>query len=84
MESFLSTRIKSQHTILLLSSFWRHHLWKGTDLVGELLARHPAWPKSMHEPLTLGFVLPYLKHSPPWELRRSPIMLGFGKSLCRM
>ena len=67
----------------LLSSFWRRHLWKGADLVVELPAGHPAWPKSMHEPLTLGFFLPYLKHS-PWELRRSPIMLGFGKSLCRM
>ena len=67
----------------LLSSFWRRHLWKGADLVVELPAGHPAWPKSMHEPLTLGFFLPYLKHS-PWELRRSPIMLGFGKSLHRM
>ena len=67
----------------LLALFWRRHLWKGTDLVVELPAGHPAWPKEMHEPLTLVFFFPYLKHS-PWELRRSPLLLELGKSLCRV
>ena len=64
----------------LLASFWRR---KGADLVVELPAGRPAWPKEMHEPLTLGFFFPYLKHS-PWELRRSPLLLELGKSLCRV
>ena len=77
---------KSTHVFIiprLLAPFWRRHLWKGADLVVELPAGHPAWPKHMHEPLTLGFFFPYLKHS-PWELRRSPLLLALGKSLCRV
>lgn len=31
----------------LLASFWRRHMWKGADLVVELPAGHPAWPKEM-------------------------------------
>ena len=39
-----------------------------------------AWPKSMHEPLTIGVYLPLLRHD-PWDWRRVPFLVPFGISL---
>ena len=39
-----------------------------------------AWPLSMHEPLTVGLYLPLLRHE-PWDWRRVPFLVPFGRSL---
>ena len=64
----------------LFSVEWRKSLFKAADVVLTLPARHPAWPESMHEPLMIGILLPYLSHR-PWELRRSPLILELANSL---
>ena len=55
-------------------------MYKAADVVLTVPAGHPAWPESMHEPLMIGILLPYLQHR-PWELRRSPIVLELANSL---
>ena len=64
----------------LFSVEWRKALFKAADVVLTVPAGHPAWPASMHEPLMIGILLPYLQHR-PWELRRSPIILELANSL---
>ena len=51
----------------LFGTEWRKQLHKAADVVLSLPAGHPAWPESMHEPLTIAILYPYLSHR-PWEL----------------
>lgn len=86
MEELRKSRHKSAestHLVViprLFSVEWRKSLYKAADVVLHLPAGHPAWPESMHEPLTIGILLPYLNHR-PWELRRSPIILELAHTL---
>jgi hypothetical protein len=43
----------------------------------------PAWPASMHEPLTIGIFLPLLRFS-PWDWKRVKFLVPFGISLSAM
>jgi len=73
----------SKHLVViprLMQPYWRKILGKACDLVISLPTGHPAWPKGMFEPLTLGFCLPYLSFD-PWEIRRSPLILDLGSRL---
>ena len=40
----------------------------------------PAWPASMHEPLTLGLYLPLLRFS-PWDWKQVSFLVPFGLAL---
>ena len=64
----------------LFATEWRKQLHKAADVVLSLPAGHPAWPESMHEPLTIAILYPYLSHR-PWELRRAPILLELANLL---
>ena len=68
----------STHIILipwLMTPSWRKALHKVADIVLSLPAGHPAWPSSMHEPLTIALIFPFLRTA-PWQLRRQPFLLG--------
>jgi hypothetical protein len=43
----------------------------------------PAWPASMHEPLTIGVFLPLLRFS-PWDWKRVKFLVSFSLSLSAM
>jgi hypothetical protein len=43
----------------------------------------PAWPASMHEPLTIGIFLPLLRFS-PWDWKRAKFLVSLGLSLSAM
>ena len=79
-------RQKSQHLFViprLMQPIWRKHLYKAADLVIMLKPGHAAWPKEMHEPLTLAFVFPFISHK-PWQLRGSIQLLALGRQLCQV
>ena len=86
MEELRKSRHKSAestHLVVipcLFATEWRRSLYKAADVVLHLPAGHPVWPESLHEPLTIGILLPYLNHR-PWELWRSPIILELANSL---
>ena len=76
-------RVESTHVFIvprLMTPLWRKHLFKVADLVVVLPPGHVAWPAEMLEPLTIAFCFPYLSHS-PWQLKRSQVLLGLGRSL---
>ena len=73
MEELRCSRHKSTqstHVVViprLFSTERRKQLHKAADVVLTIPAGHPAWPKEMHEPLTLAILFPFLSHR-PWEL----------------
>ena len=75
--------VESTHVFVipwLFATEWRKQLHKAADVVLTLPPGHPAWPESMHEPLTIAILYPYLSHR-PWELRRAPILLELADAL---
>ena len=77
---------ESTHLVViphLFSTKWQRSLYKAADVVLQLPAGHPAWLESLHEPLTIGILLPFLNHR-PWEVRQSPIILELANSLQRV
>ena len=76
----------SQHLFIiprLMQPIWRKHLYKAADLILVLKPGHAAWPREMHEPLTLAFVFPFIRHK-PWQLRGSIQLLALGRKLSRV
>jgi hypothetical protein len=67
----------------MLTPQWRRHLNKACDLVLYMPAGSEVWPSEMFEPLTLGFVFPFLS-SRSWQLRGTPKMLHLGRTLSRL
>ncbi len=63
---------------------WRKKLFKVADVVWELPAgcRHE-WPTSMHEPLILALVLPFIPVF-PWHLRNCSRVLELGGTVLRL
>ena len=79
-------RVASHHLFVvprLMQPEWRKQLSKAADLVITLPCGHSAWPREMFEPLTIAFVLPFIKHR-PWQLRGSQHILDLGGKLLRM
>ena len=79
-------RTSSQHLFIvprLMQPTYLKHLHKAADLIISVPVGHPAWPKSMFEPLTIAFVFPFLSYR-PWQLRGSEGLLDVGRSLLRM
>ena len=73
----------SSHIFLvprLMQPLWRKQLYKASDIVLTIPPGHAIWPLSMHEPLILAILLPYIRFE-PWELRRTPKILDLGELL---
>ncbi|GFH49897.1 hypothetical protein CTEN210_06373 [Chaetoceros tenuissimus] len=76
-------RQRSMHVFIiprLMQPFWRKQLYKAADLVISLPPGHSAWPVNMFEPLTIGFLFPFLRHK-PWQLRGCTRLLDLGRTL---
>ena len=74
---------RSTHVMLiprLMQPIWQRTLHKAADLVLTIPAGHSVWGNDMHEPLTLAFCFPYLRHD-PWEIKRVPALLELGVML---
>ena len=80
-------RTESLHIVVLprlFTSLWRRQLNRVADLFVELPFIEGVWEKHcQHEPLTLAFIFPFLKHS-PWQLRRTGAFLEMGRVLSKM
>jgi hypothetical protein len=88
MRKSIIKRPSATHIFLcprLLTPEWRKQLHKMCDVVLFLPAGcdEEAWPESMHEPLTLGFVFPFLPFS-PWQRRGTPKMLDVARKVSRV
>ena len=65
----------------LLKPEWERRLHRVVDLVFTLKAGdHEAWPKEMHESLTIGIYLPLLRYE-PWDWKQVPFMVPMGSTL---
>jgi hypothetical protein len=66
----------------LLTTEWRKQLNKTCDLVLFLNAGadEDGWPKGMYEPLTIGFVFPFLSCK-PWQRRGTPKMFYLARKM---
>lgn len=70
LEELLKARHKrtsSHHLFIvprLVKPHYLKHLHKAANLIVSLPVGHPAWPISMHEPLTIAFVFPFISHRP--------------------
>jgi hypothetical protein len=67
----------------LLTPEWRRQLNKAADLMFFVDPGPGYWPKDMYEPLTFGFVFPFLT-VPPWQLRSTPKMLQLARTLPKL
>ena len=80
-------RTESLHIFLiprLFTPLWKRQLARISDLLFELPFVEGVWEKhTQHEPLTLAFVFPFLRHS-PWRLRRANTFLELGRILPRL
>ena len=76
-------RQRSAHVFVcprLCSPLWMKQLYKASDVVFEIPSGTPGWPTHMHEPLLIGLLFPFLRHS-PWQLRGTPKMHALGREL---
>jgi hypothetical protein len=83
LRKFLMKFHYSTHVIILprlLTTEWRKQRLKAADIVILLPAGCDTWPLNMHEPLTIGFVFPFLPFS-PWQLAGTPNMFRLGRQL---
>jgi hypothetical protein len=64
----------------LCCPLWIKQLYKAADVVIEIPSGTPGWPAGMHEPLLIGLLFPFLRHS-PWQLRGTPKMHAMGREL---
>jgi hypothetical protein len=67
----------------LLTPQWHRQLNKACDLVLFMPTGSEIWPIEMFEPLTIGFVFPFLS-SRPWQLRGTPKMLHLGRTMSHL
>ena len=65
----------------LCCPLWLKQLYKVSDIVLEFRAESSIhWPSCMHEPVLIGVLFPFLRHS-PWQLRNTPKMHAVGRQL---
>jgi hypothetical protein len=79
----LTKRLDCTHVFLcprLLTPQWQRHLNKACDLVLFMPAGSEIWPCEMFEPLTIGFVFPFLSVR-PWHIRGTSKMLSLGGTM---
>ena len=77
-------RQQSAHSIFvcprLCTSQWLRHLYKAADFVFEVPVGSEVWPSSMHEPLLIGILFPFIRVK-PWQLQGCPKMYAVGRQL---
>ena len=76
-------RQTSSHVFIcprLCAHLWIKQLYKAADIVFEIPPGKPGWPASMHEPLLIGLLFPFLREK-PWQLRGTPKMHAVGGQL---
>lgn len=78
-------RQESTHVFVcprLLSVEWRKQLFKAADLVINIASGSvdKGWPSAMFEPLTIGFIFPFLPFK-PWQRRGTPKMCALAREL---
>ena len=64
----------------LFTPAWTRLFHKLCDFVAVFPVGSPHWPADMHEPLWIGFSLPFIRH-PPWALRGTPLLVELGRQL---
>jgi hypothetical protein len=70
-----------------MSPEWMRHVYKSADLILKVpagaCAEENVWPAAMHETLIIAIFFPYLNRC-PWELKKTGLMVGLGRKLCRL
>ncbi|KAI2498993.1 hypothetical protein MHU86_15497 [Fragilaria crotonensis] len=64
----------------LCTNQWLRHLFKAADFVFEVPVGSNMWCHSMHEPLLIGILFPFIRVK-PWQLRGTPKMYAMGRQL---
>ena len=64
----------------LCGPLWLKQLYKAADIVLEFPAGSLHWSNEMHEPVLIGVLFPFLRHS-PWQLRNTPKMHSVVRQL---
>jgi hypothetical protein len=59
---------------------WLKQLYKAADVVLEFPAGSLHWSREMHEPILIGVLFPFIRHS-PWQLRNTPKMHSVVRQL---
>lgn len=67
----------------LCTTQWVKQLYRAADIVFEVPVGFFCWPASMHEPLLIGIVFPFLSVK-PWQIRGTPKMYAVGRELRRV
>ncbi len=67
----------------LCTNQWLRHLYKAADFVFEVPIGSNMWSTSMHEPLLIGILFPFIRCK-PWQLRSTPKMHAVGRQLRQM
>ena len=71
------------HVFLLPRLFtpaWTRLFHKLCDFVAVIPVGSTHWPTDIHEPLWIGFSLPFIRHH-PWALRGTPLLVDLGRQL---
>ena len=89
LEQLLMARHKCSDTFhiivvpCLFTPCWWRLFHKVVDVNFSVLPGCEFWPTNMFEPLWVGIVLPFYRHS-PWQLGRAPLLVDMGRDLHRM
>jgi hypothetical protein len=89
LEQLLQARHKrtdTTHIVMiprLMAPRWRRLFHKAADCCFTVAPGPSYWPSDMFEPLWVGIVLPFYRHS-PWQLGRAPLMVDMGRKLHRV
>jgi hypothetical protein len=67
----------------LCTTQWAKQLYRSADFVSELPVGFSCWPKSMHEPLLIGILFPFLSVR-PWQIKGTAKMFAVGRELRKM
>ena len=76
-------RQTSSHVVVvpkLCTPMWIKQLFKAADIVFEVPAGQSFWDRSMHEPLLIAILFPFIRCN-PWQLRSTPRMYSMGSEL---
>lgn len=79
-------RTDTYHIIAIPRLFiprWRRLFHKVVDVNFSIPPGCDFWPSNMFEPLWIGIVLPFYRHS-PWQLGRAPLLVDLGRDLHSM
>ena len=67
----------------LCTTQWAKQLYRAADFVFELPVGFSCWPSSMHEPLLIGILFPFLSVQ-PWQIKGTAKMFAVGRELRKM